>query len=148
VARISKTASNRPRIVGRMPTITATFEITGWDETRYDEPAEGPPLARATVRKRFSGPLEGTSVAELLTAKGQGGAGYLASERVDGALEGRRGTFVLQHGGVGDATDQHAFGHIVPGSGTGELTGLRGDAVFAHDDAGARVTITYAFDAS
>jgi hypothetical protein len=117
-------------------TCTATFEITGWDETRYDEPAEGPPLARATVRKRFSGPLVGTSVAELLTA---GRSGYLASERVDGALEGRSGTFVLQHGGVGD----HAFGHIVPGSGTGELAGLSGEAVFAHDDAGARVTLTY-----
>jgi hypothetical protein len=124
-------------------TITANFEITGWDETRYDEPAEGPPLARATVRKRFSGPLEATSVAELLLAQGEAGAGYLASERVDGALEGRRGTFVIQHGGVGDETGQHAFGHVVPGSGTGELRGLRGEAVFAHDDAGARLTLTF-----
>jgi Protein of unknown function (DUF3224) len=124
-------------------TITATFEITGWDETRYDEPAEGPPLARATVRKRFSGPLEGTSTGELLTAQGDEGAGYLASERVAGTLEGRTGTFVLQHGGIGDEAGQHAFGHIVPGSGTGELRGLRGEAVFAHDDAGARVTLTY-----
>ena len=129
-------------------TITATFEITGWDETRYDAPAEGPALARATVRRRFRGPLEGTSVAELLTAKGDRGAGYLASERVDGSLDGRRGTFVLQHGGVGDETDQRAFGHVVPGSGTGELVGLRGEAVYAHDDAGARVTITYELDAS
>jgi hypothetical protein len=137
-ARISKTAHAPARIVARMPqTITATFEITGWDETRYDEPAEGPPLARATVRKRFSGPLEGTSVAELLTA---GKEGYLASERVDGALDGRRGTFVLQHGGIDGGV---VFGHVVPESGTGELRGLRGEAVFAHDGDGARVTLTY-----
>jgi hypothetical protein len=121
-------------------TITANFEIAGWDETVYEEPAEGPPLARATVRKRFSGPLEGTSVAEVLLA---GRSGYLASERVDGALDGRRGTFVIQHGGVGDETDQHAFGHIVPGSGTGELRGLRGEAAYAHDDSGPRLTLTY-----
>jgi len=126
-----------------MPTVTATFEITGWDETTYDVPPEGPPLARATVRKRFSGPLEGTSVAELLTAQGDGGAGYLASERVDAALEGRRGTFVIQHGGIGDEDEQRAFGQIVPGSGTGELEGLRGEAVFAHDDAGARLKLSY-----
>jgi hypothetical protein len=44
---------------------------------------------------------------------------------------------------VADETEQHAFGHIVPGSGTGELSGLRGDAMFAHDDAGARVTLTF-----
>jgi hypothetical protein len=146
---MSKTARASVRIVDRMPqTVTATFEITGWDEARYDEPAEGPPLARATVRKRFSGALEGTSVAELLTAQGPGGSGYLASERVDGRLDGRSGTFVLQHGGVGDETEQHAFGHVVPGSGTGELRGLRGEAAFAHDADGARVTLTFTFSDS
>ena len=124
-------------------TITANFEITGWEETRYDEPAEGPPLARATVRKRFSGPLEGTSVAELLLTQGEAGAGYLASERFDGALGGRRGTFVIQHGGVGDETDQHAFGHVVPGFRHRRARGLCGEAVFAHDDAGARLTLTF-----
>jgi hypothetical protein len=117
--------------------ITASFEITGWDETTYDAPEEGPPLVRASVRKRFSGPLEGTSTAEVLIA---GREGYLASERVDGALEGRRGTFVIQHGGVGD----RAFGHIVPGSGTGELHGLSGEAVFAHDDAARSLMLSYA----
>ena len=120
--------------------IIATFEITAWDETVYDAPEDGPPLVRASVSKRFSGPLEGTSTAQVLIA---GREGYLASERVDGVLEGRRGTFVLQHGGVGD----HAFGHVVPGSGTGELEGLSGEAVFAHDDAGARLTLSYALAA-
>jgi hypothetical protein len=136
MARFSKTGLPAAPIVAPM-SVTATFEITGWDETTYDAPEEGPPLARATVRKRFSGPLEGTSVAEVLLA---GREGYLASERVDGVLEGRRGTFVLQHGGV----DGRAFGHVVPGSGTGELTGLTGEAVYAHDDAGARLTLSYA----
>jgi hypothetical protein len=134
--------AERVPIVARMAqTITASFEITGWDETVYDEAVEGPPLARITVRKRFSGPLEGTSVAEVLVA---GRSGYVASERVDGALDGRRGTFVVQHGGIGDETGRHAFGHIVPGSGTGELQGLRGEAAYAHDDSGARLTLTYA----
>jgi hypothetical protein len=136
MARFSKTRRPPAPIVAAM-SITASFEITGWDETTYDAPEEGPPLVRASVRKRFSGPLEGTSSAEVLIA---GREGYLASERVDGVLEGRRGTFVIQHGGVGD----HAFGHIVPGSGTGELAGLNGEAVFAHDEAGARLTLSYA----
>ncbi len=83
------------------------------------------------------------SVTELLTAQGEEGRGYVASERVTGALEGRSGTFVLQHGGVGDATEQRAFGHVVPGSGTGALRGLRGEAAYAHDEAGARLTLTF-----
>jgi Protein of unknown function (DUF3224) len=124
-------------------TITATFEITGWDAETYDESAGGPKLARTTVRKTFSGPLTGTSVAELLTAERGDGRGYVASERVTGTLDGRSGTFVLQHGGVGDATGQHAFGHVVPGTATGALEGLRGTVVYAHDDDGARATLTY-----
>lgn len=124
-------------------TITASFEITGWEETVYDEPTEGPKLTRATVRKRFSGPLEGTSVTELLAAQGERGSGYMASERVEGTLEGRTGTFVLQHGGVGEGDEQRAFGHVVPGSGTGELHTLRGDAEYSHDEAGARLKLVF-----
>jgi hypothetical protein len=29
--------------------ITASFEITGWDETTYDAPEEGPPRVRARL---------------------------------------------------------------------------------------------------
>jgi hypothetical protein len=110
-----------------MTEIEAAFEITGWDQQPYDEPAEGPALSRATVRKRFSGALAGESVAEVLIC---GEAGYVVSERVTGTLDGRAGTFVLQHGA---ATDGTSFGHVVPGSGTGALTGLRGTALVAHE---------------
>ena len=58
-------------------------------------------------------------------------------------LAGRRGTFVLQHGGVGDEQSQEAFGRVVPGSGTGELAGLHGEVAYAHDADGARITLTY-----
>jgi hypothetical protein len=142
MARIFKTAPTAARSLAGMTKIVIPFEIETWEETVYDEAGEGPRLAQVRVVKRFSGALEGTSEARVLTAQGPGGAGYMASERVQGALDGCRGTFVLQHGGVGDATAQRAFGHIVPGSGTGELAGLAGEAEFAHDDAGARVTLT------
>ncbi len=123
-------------------TLTVAFDITGWDETTYDEPADGPRLTRATVRKRYHGELEATSVAELLTAQGPDGQAYVALERVEGRLTGREGTFVIQHGGTVGEGEPTAFGHVVPGSGTRELRGLRGEAVFAHDDAGARVMLT------
>lgn len=103
----------------------ATFEITGWEQAPYDEPADGPPSTRATVRKAYAGALEGESVAELLTC---GELAYLANERVTGALDGHAGTFVLQHG----AWEGGQWGFVVPGSGTGELRGLRGDARLEH----------------
>ena len=61
------------------------------------------PLARTTVKNTLTGDLQGTSVAELLMCRAdEDHAGYVASERVTGRLEGREGSFVLQHGGLVD----------------------------------------------
>ena len=128
-----------------MTTATVTFEIEKWDETFDGELTTGWSVKRATVHKRYGGALVGTSVAEVTTT-GQGtGMAYSALERVEGTLDGRSGSFLLQHGGAGDESGQTAFGHVVQGTGTDGLVGLRGTAVFAHDDAGARVALDYEF---
>jgi hypothetical protein len=127
-------------------TIKATFDVTGWDEAAYDEPAEGSKLSRVTVTKRFTGPLDATSTAQLLTVVAQDDpnqAGYIGSERVTGTLDGRSGTFVIQHGGVAGAGEIRQFGWIVPGSGTGDLRGLSGAVHFQHDEHGAIFTMEY-----
>lgn len=61
--------------------------------------------------------------------------GYLANERVVGMLDGRQGTFVLQHGAVvgsGFGEEGRLFGYVVPGSGSGALAGLAGTATVTH----------------
>ncbi|NYH78746.1 hypothetical protein FHR84_002071 [Actinopolyspora biskrensis] len=108
--------------------LEAPFEITAWDETVYEEPAEGPKLTRITIRKRYHGAIEGSGVVEVLTAQGSAGAGYVASERIEGTLDGRRGTFVVQHSGLAEGTDQSSCGSVVPASGTGELADISGHA--------------------
>lgn len=115
-------------------TIDAHFEITAWDEDVYDDPDEGPTLTRISIRKRYHGVIEGSGVVEVLTARGGAGAGYVASERIDGTLGGRRGTFVIQHGGLAEGTHQSSYGAIVPASGTGELTGISGRAKEAQQE--------------
>lgn len=109
-------------------TIEASFEITDWDETVYEDPAEGPKLTRITIRKRYRGAIEGSGVVEVLTAQGAAGSGYVASERIEGTLDGRQGTFVIQHGGLAERTNQSSYGNIVPASGTGALTDISGHA--------------------
>ncbi len=108
-------------------TARGTFEITMSAEPPYDE-VEGVPLARATFDKRFSGPLEATSKVHMLSARTpvEGSAGYVAIERVTGALEGKSGTFVLQHTGVMNRGARSLTVAVVPDSGTGELKGLSG----------------------
>ncbi|MFI7703689.1 DUF3224 domain-containing protein [Nonomuraea sp. NPDC049480] len=110
-------------------TVKATFEIAEFDENVYDERAEAPKLTRVTIRKRYQGVIEGTGVAEVLTAQGDAGGGYVASERIEGTLDGRQGTFVIQHWGLADGAEQSSEGSIVPNSGTGELVGIAGRAM-------------------
>ena len=122
---------------------SATFEITSWEETAYDEPADGPKLSRATVKKTFKGEVEGESTAELLMCQAEGGAGYLASERVVGRVGERTGSFVVQHGGINDGGATRTFGYVVAGSGTGGLQGLSGEAGYQHDERGASFVLDY-----
>lgn len=89
------------------------------------EPAN---LGRQTIDKQFRGDLEATSLGEMLSAMGgvQGSAGYVAIERVTGVLQGKRGSFVLQHTGTMNRGAPQLSITVVPDSGTDELTGLSG----------------------
>jgi hypothetical protein len=128
--------------------VTIPFEITGWEQTPYDEPTDGPPLARASVKKVYRGEIEGESTAELLMCQcADGSAGYVAIERVTGRIGERAGTFVLQHGATRDSAGAaNSLGVVVPGSGTGELRGLRGNVEFRHDENGASLMFDYAIE--
>ena len=125
--------------------IIAPFEITGWEQSAYGEEGEPTGLARATVSKVFTGDTEGESTAELLMASNPVGAGYVASEVFTGVINGRAGSLVIQHGGLAEGDDAHGFGSIVPGSGTGELVGARGEALYANGDEGHTLTLTLRF---
>jgi hypothetical protein len=116
--------------------VTANFEITAWEQALYEEPEDGPPLGRATITKAYTGPLAATATVQMLACqtgdKPEDGAGYLAQERVVGTLEGRLGSFVLQHGAVGGPDGNEQYGFIVPGSATGALKGLKGTCRVEH----------------
>lgn len=90
--------------------------------------AEGVALGRMSLDKQFQGDLIGTGKGEMLSALTpvKGSAGYVAIERVTGTLHGRSGSFVFQHTGTMDQGAQSLSITVVPGSGTGGLTGLRG----------------------
>src|ERR1700761_3834414 len=84
-------------------------------------PAEG--LARFSIDKRITGDLEGTSKGEMFSGgdPAKGVAGYVAIEVVKGTLQGKRGSFALQHSATMDQSGPKMSIVVVPGSGTGEL---------------------------
>ncbi|MCU1309922.1 MAG: hypothetical protein JWO20_1047, partial [Candidatus Angelobacter sp.] len=56
----------------------------------------------------------------------KGSAGYVAIERVTGALSGRTGTFILQHSATMNRGTPELSVTVVPDSGTGQLEGITG----------------------
>jgi len=89
-------------------------------------PAEG--ISRFSTDKQIHGGLEATSKGEMFSAGDpkQGAAGYVAIEVVTGSLDGKKGTFALQHMATMDQNGPKLSVIIVPGSGTGELKGISG----------------------
>jgi hypothetical protein len=103
-------------------------------------------LGRMTIDKTFSGDLVAASKGEMLMAGTgvKGSAGYVAIERVTGSLNGRQGSFVLQHSGTMNRGAAQLSITVVPDSGTDELVGLRGKLEIIIADG----THSYEFDYS
>src|SRR5580700_3786922 len=106
---------------------TGTFEVKVNPEPPEDK-AEGSTLGRMSFDKQFHGDIQGTSKGQMLIAGTdvKGSAGYVAIERVTGTLNGRKGSFVLQHSGTMSKGALQMSIIVVPDSGTGELVGLAG----------------------
>lgn len=115
----------------------ARFKIISWDEEPFDEPADGPKLTRAHVKKSFHGDLTGTgNLMYVMAYLDGGGASFSGFEKVVGSLGGRTGCFVLRHTGSYDGEKATAEYEVVAGSGTDELAGLSGTGGFSagHDE--------------
>jgi hypothetical protein len=104
---------------------TGTFDV----KLTPKDMGAGAPIGGMTIDKEFHGDLVGTSKGEMLMASSssvKNSAGYVAIEKVTGTLDGRSGTFYLQHNGTmtrgaGDLTIT-----VIPDTGTDALLGLSG----------------------
>jgi hypothetical protein len=107
---------------------TGTFEVK-IDPQPAEEKTGGAAIGRMLIDKQIHGDLTATSKGTMLAAgtgaKGSSG-GYVALEIVTGTLNGRTGTFILQHSATMNRGVPQLSITVVPGSGTGQLTGLSG----------------------
>jgi hypothetical protein len=103
-----------------------TFEVK---LVPQDDKLGGSTLGRLTIDKTFHGDLEATSKGQMLSAMTtvKGSAGYVAIEMVGGMLNGREGSFVLQHTGTMNRGVPQLSIAVVPDSGTDALVGLIGN---------------------
>ena len=126
----------------------AVITVHAYQPASYETPADGPSLVRIHVEEAFNGDIEGAGVVEFLqAAQADGSASFVGIERVTGAVAGRNGSFLLQDSGTVTGNVVAGDWFVVPGSGTGELAGLRGEGGFrANLGENAEVHLDYWFD--
>src|SRR5262245_30125059 len=109
-------------------TANARFAIKNWDEKPFGEGPDLPKLTRASVTKTFSGDIEGEGRVEyLMMYRSDGTATFVGIERITGRVGEKTGSFVLQRVGAFESGQAKESYSVIPGSGTGELRGLRGE---------------------
>lgn len=125
----------------------ATIVVHNSEATPYDQTA-GPALMELHLSETFTGDIAGESTVRALEIKhNDHSASMLSVQRFKGKLGGRQGSFVLQGSEVVENGRIKATWFVVPGSGTGELSGLRGEGGFEGGFAkGSRGMLDYWFE--
>jgi hypothetical protein len=118
-------------------TLTTKMRIASWDESPVEEFGDGSKLTRALVQlSDGKDALESGSSAMLAYYRPDGTSSYVTVLRVTGILDGRAGSFVLRGEGDYDGTTASGRMTVVPGSGSGGLSGISGtcESVSTHAD--------------
>ena len=116
-----------------MANAKGTFEV----KLTPEQDASGESIVgKMSIDKQFQGDIEGTSKGLMLMAGTavQGSAGYVALEKVTASIDGKSGTFYLQHNGIMNRGEGSLNVVVIPDSGTEELTGLGGSMSIKIED--------------
>ena len=104
-----------------------TFTVAAWDESTYQELEGKGKLTRARMTFDFAGDVRGQGVSEtLMCYREDGTAVFTGLQHMAGQVAGRYGSWVLLADGSYNGAEARTDWKVVEGSGTGELTGLRG----------------------
>lgn len=131
-----------------MPTqTTGHFTFADWQE-RPAGPAEANPrLAHAAVTNTFTGGIEAlsTTCAYTIAYATEKTGSFAGMELLNGRVDGREGTFVVEERGSfdPDGTVRCTF-EVVAGTATGDLAGLRGTGSFTARH--GEPSVAYVFD--
>ena len=125
----------------------ATITVHDSEATPYDQ-TEGPSLVEVHLNETFAGDIDGESFVRALQVRRDDHSARLVSmQRFRGKLAGRQGTFVLQGTELVENGRIKASWFVVPGSGTGDLSDLRGEGGFEGDfGKGSHGTLDYWFE--
>src|ERR1700704_2851 len=108
----------------------AKITVQSTNAKLYDQTAS-PALMEISFSETFTGDIAGEStVRALQILRDDRSASMVSVQRFRGKLGGRQGTFVLQGSEIIENGKIKATWFVVPGTGTGDLSGLRGEGGF------------------
>ncbi|MGP4001694.1 DUF3224 domain-containing protein [Streptomyces sp. 8N706] len=135
-----------------MPTqTTGRFTFTNWEERAVGPTEASPKLAHASVTNTFSGGIEAadTTCEYTIVYVTEKTGTFTGMEALVGRLDGRKGGFVVEErGSFDDDGTVHCTFEVVSGSGTGDLTGLRGTGSFTTKPGEQSFPYTFDYDLS
>jgi hypothetical protein len=125
----------------------AKVAVRSSEANPYDQTAS-PALVEVHLSETFTGDIVGESpVRALEVLRDDRSASLVSVQRFRGKLDGRQGTFVLQGQEIVENGKVKAKWFVVPGSGTGDLSGLRGEGGFEGQfGKGSDATLDYWFE--
>jgi hypothetical protein len=143
---IHATGQSQTELPGRTRA-KAKVTVQSSEAKPYDQTAS-PALLEVRLSETFTGDLDGESpVQALQVLRDDHSASLVSVQRFRGKLGGRQGTFVLQGQEIVESGKIKATWFVVPGSGTGGLSGLRGEGGFEGDfGKGSDATLDYWFE--
>jgi Protein of unknown function (DUF3224) len=112
----------------------ATTKVTVQSSEAQPYDTVSPKLMEIHISEKFAGDIDGESpVRALQVQREDKSASMVSMQRFSGRLNGRQGTFVLQGKETVENGKIIATWSVVPGSATGDLSGLRGEGGFEGD---------------
>lgn len=120
-----------------MNKLSSTFEISDWQEHTWAEGEEDAKECAAMVKQIYKGDISGTSeVRYLMSYMSKSEASFIGHEKLDVEIDGKAGSFVVEHHGKfenGVATSKSV---VVNRSGTGDFKGVSGTGKFLSEKSG------------
>lgn len=149
-AKEAKVSSSQSRPEARTRTrahAEAKIAVQNSEAKPYDQ-AAGPALTEIHLTETFAGEIDGESTVRALEVRRPDRTATMVSmQRFRGKMGNRQGTFVLQGAETVENGKVKAKWFVVPGSGTGDLSGLRGEGGFNGDfGKGSTGTLDYWFE--
>jgi hypothetical protein len=106
---------------------TGRIEVTNFEEVPLDN-AGAFSISQASVTEEFAGDLVGIGSVRFIMAKGADGATHFTGmDQFLGKIGGRSGSFLFVNSGTLQDGELQSEWRVIPGSGTEELSGLRGE---------------------